>query len=300
MSKIENSYKNILENLHDGLYFVDKNRVITYWNKAAEKISGYSADEVVGKSCADSILTHVTCLGEHLCSGDCPLMKTMRDNISREDRIYLHHKDGHRLLVSVSTSPLFDDDGEVIGGIELFSNLTQNDVNEARIKELETLAFLDPLTKLANRNYINREMESRFEESKRFGIPFGVLLFDIDFFKKVNDTYGHDIGDKVLQFVATTLSANSRPFDLFGRWGGEEFIGLIRNIDQKNLETLGDRFRILIENSYIIVDKKKISITISIGATIVKTGDNSESIFKRADNLLYKSKESGRNCLTIG
>jgi len=300
MNLEKDTIERIIENLHDGLYLVDQNRVITYWNKAAEQISGFIANEVVGKSCADDILTHVDINGNNLCKAMCPLAATIADGKPREDEVYMHHKNGHRIPVSVRVSTLIDTSGNVIGGIELFTDISNQTTNELRVKELEKLALLDNLTQLANRNYIEKEIQSRFEEKKRFNVPFGILLMDVDHFKKFNDSYGHDVGDDVLKFVADTFVSNARPFDLYGRWGGEEFIGIIRNINSKDLESLGNRLRSLIENSYIIHENKRLFVMVSIGATLVNENDNIDTIIKRADTLLYKSKEKGRNCLTIG
>ena len=294
------SYERIIETLHDGLYFVDRNRVITYWNKSAERISGFSAKEVVGRSCADDILTHVDCDGQCLCSTKCPLAATISDGKSRKDEIYMHHKRGHRVPVSVRMSTITDENDNIIGGIELFTDISHREANELRIKELERLALLDNLTQLANRTYIQREIQSRLDEKKRFNVPFGILFIDIDYFKVVNDTYGHNVGDEVLQFVANNFLVNNRPFDLYGRWGGEEFIGIIRNINAKDLAFMGNRVRSQIENSYIINKSKRLSVTVSIGATIVKENDTIESLIGRADTLLYESKSAGRNCLTLG
>jgi len=296
----KDSYERIIENLYDGLYFVDRDRVITYWNKGAERISGFTADEVVGKSCADNILTHVDSQGNSLCTGMCPLAATIADGTLREAELFMHHKDGHRIPVSVRVSTLTDRDGIIIGGVEVFTDISNQEATKLRVKELEKLALLDNLTQLANRNYIEREIQSRFEEKKRLNVPFGILFIDIDHFKKFNDSYGHDVGDEVLKFVANTFVANTRPFDLYGRWGGEEFIGIIRNINGKELEVLGNRVRILIENSFIIHENEKLYVTISIGATLVNKKDTIDSLIKRADTLLYKSKAAGRNCLTIG
>lgn len=300
MSLEIDSYERIVENLHDGLYFVDRDRVITYWNKAAEQISGYTANEVVGKSCSDNILTHVDSDGNNLCAGMCPLAATIADGKPREAELYMHHKDGHRIPVSVRVSALTDRDGNIIGGIELFTDISNQAANDLRVKELEKLALLDNLTQLANRNYIEREIQSRFEEKKRFNVPFGILFIDIDHFKKYNDIYGHPAGDEVLNFVANTFVANTRPFDIYGRWGGEEFIGIIRNINGKDLELLGNRLRSLTENSYIIHENEKLYVTISIGATLANENDTIHTLIKRADTLMYKSKAAGRNCLTIG
>jgi len=300
MSLENSSYEDIIDNLHDGLYYVDSNRVITYWNKAAELISGYTSDEVIGKSCSENILTHIDCNGNNLCHGMCPLAASIGDGKHHEDEVYMHHKDGHRIPVSVRVSALNDSFGNVIGGIELFTDISNQAANHLRVKELEKMALLDNLTQLANRNYIERDIHIRFEENKRFNVPFGIFFIDIDHFKKFNDSYGHDVGDDVLKFVANTFVTNARPFDLYGRWGGEEFIGIIRNIGINDLESLGNRVRMLIENSYITIKGNKLSVTVSIGATIVNANDTMESIIKRADTLLFKSKESGRNRLTIG
>jgi len=296
---LEIPYKSIINDLHDGLYFVDSKRVITFWNKAAEQISGFKAQEVIGSLCSDNILTHVDCSGNSLCHNSCPLSKTMVSGNPHSDEIYMHHKDGHRIPVSVRVSALHDNFGKIIGGVELFTDISNQAVNELRVKELEKMALLDGLTQLANRNYMEKELQVRFEEYKRFNIPFGIFYIDIDNFKQFNDTYGHNIGDKVLKFVADTLVKNARPFDLYGRWGGEEFVGLIRNISRSDLESLGNRVRMLIENSYIIHENNKLSVTISIGATLVSENDTMDELIKRADTLLYKSKDRGRNCLTI-
>jgi len=230
----------------------------------------------------------------------CPLAETIADGKPREAEIYMHHKDGHRIPVSVRISTLTDRDGNIIGGVELFTDVSNKATNELRVKELEKLALLDNLTLLANRNYIEREIQSRFEEKNRYNVPFGILFIDIDRFKKFNDIYGHYVGDDVLKFVANTFVANARPFDFYGRWGGEEFIGIIRNINSQDLELLGNRLRYLVENSYIIHENEKLYVTISIGATLVNENDTIDSLIKRADTFLYKSKAAGRNCLTIG
>jgi len=292
-------YEKIIENLHDGLYFVTRNRIITYWNKAAEQISGYTANEVVGTSCSDNILTHVDSEGNNLCTGMCPLAATITDGKPREDEIYMHHKDGHRIPVSVRVSTLTDRDGNIIGGIELFTDISNQAANQLRVKELEKLALIDSLTQLANRRYIDREIQNIIEEKRRLNVPFGILFMDIDHFKKFNDTYGHDVGDDVLKFVSNTFVSNARPFDLYGRWGGDEFIGIIRNVSDKDLDALGNRICSLIENSYIMHENEKLNITISMGATLVNANDSIDSLIKRADTNLYKSKKVGKNCLTI-
>lgn len=295
-----NSFALIVENLHDGLYCVDTNRVITFWNKAAARISGFSAEEVVGRSCADNILTHVNSAGVCLCSKLCPLAAAMVDGHSHEAEVFLHHKDGHRIPVLVRANCITNSEGRIIGGVELFSDISHFLANSFRVQELEKMALLDNLTQLANRNYLDRELQTRFEEYKRLKVPFGLLFMDIDHFKKINDSYGHDVGDEVLKFVAQSFTSNSRPFDLYGRWGGEEFLAILRNITAADLLVIADRLRQLVETSYIFHKGIKIQVTISLGVTVVRDDDDAETVLQRADHLLYYSKQHGRNRATLG
>jgi diguanylate cyclase (GGDEF)-like protein/PAS domain S-box-containing protein len=294
------SYRRIIETLHEGLYFVDRERRITYWNRAAENISGFAASEVVGRRCSDNILTHNDDEGKCLCLDQCPLAFTMEDGQTREATLYMHHRDGHRIPVSVRTSVLTDDNGDVIGGVELFSDVSLSGAQELRVRELEKLALLDSLTQLANRSYLEREIQASIDEYRRQKIPFGVIFIDIDHFKGFNDSYGHDVGDEILKCVANTLVSNSRPFDLYGRWGGEEFIGLVKNCTAAELEAAGNRLRQLVENAYLMHQDETLRVTISAGATVYREPESLDGLLKRADKLMYDSKRAGRNRLAVG
>ena len=159
--------------------------------------------------------------------------------------------------------------------------------------------MLDPLTRLANRTYIENEIDCRINEFRKFAVPFGIIFLDIDHFKGVNDTYGHLVGDSVLRLIANTLSANCRPFDLFGRFGGEEFIGIIRNTTEEHLISTAQRLRILTAASSLPYKEGQISVTISIGATMARGDDTRDSIIERADSLMYRSKRDGRDRVTF-
>ena len=294
------SFSEILDNLHEGLYAVDRNRTITYWNKSAELISGFSAAEVLGRTCSDNILTHVDEKGNSLCLGKCPLAYTMEDGKPRESKVFLHHKDGHRVQVAVKVNPVTDGAGNLIGGVELFVESGHHRIPVSKIRELEKMAMLDNLTELPNRNYLDRELGRKLEETKLYNLTFGFLFMDVDHFKKFNDTYGHEVGDQVLKFVGKTLSASTRASDVFGRWGGEEFVGVLSDVNRDNLEVMGNRLRMLVESSYIIHNNKKLSVTISVGASLSRYDDTLESLMRRADTLMYASKQAGRNRLTLG
>ena len=107
------------------------------------------------------------------------------------------------------------------------------------------MALLDPLTQLGNRAYTRMMLSSRLDELRRYGWPFGLLFVDVDYFKRVNDSHGHEVGDKTLRAIATTLLKSLRPFDFLGRWAGDEFLALIVNIGRDALSTVAERARML-------------------------------------------------------
>lgn len=290
----------ILENLFDGVYFVGRDKRITLWNKGAERITGFEKKEVIGKGCADHILRHIDADGRELCISGCPLSATMADGMVREANIYLHHKQGHRLPVSVRISAVRNDQGEIIGGIEVF---TDNSSSIQLMKELELRkqeSYLDSLTGIGNRRYADITLQTRIHEKQNHNIPFGLIFLDIDHFKTFNDTYGHKTGDDVLIMVGKTITALLRTSDIVARWGGEEFVILLPAINANLLKTISQRVRIFIQRSFIMTGTTKISVTASLGATMGSPDDTPESIVQRADNLMYASKEAGRNRVTIG
>lgn len=163
-----------------------------------------------------------------------------------------------------------------------------------RTAELEKLSVTDQLTKIYNRRYIDTTLSSEIERAKRYGHSFSVVLIDIDFFKKVNDTYGHQAGDHVLQCIAHLLSTNVRKADMVGRWGGEEFLITTTESDSSKVLQFAEKLRHIIEvYEYGTVE----NITCSLGVTHYIKGDTTTSIVSRADSALYEAKSSGRNCV---
>jgi len=294
-------YKNLLDNLYDGVYFVDAERRITYWNKGAERLTGYTASEVIDCYCRNDILMHVDEKGDKLCETSlCPAVKTLQDGRPREEDLFLHHKRGHRLPVAIRVAPILSPDGKIVGAVEVFSDNTPRVVSKQTIEELQRIALLDPLTEVGNRRYAEMNLKFRLAEQERYGWPFGILFIDIDVFKTVNDRFGHEVGDDVLRMTARTLSNSLRSFDLVSRWGGEEFLALIINVDSGSLLSVAEKLRRMVEQSSITWDSQNISITVSIGGTLAVKTDSVESIVRRADELMYRSKEEGRNRTTMG
>jgi len=292
-------YKELLDNLSDGVYFVDAQRRITYWNKGAERITGYSSDMVVNHLCSENILTHMNVEGCLLCGGECPLYKTMEAGSYHEEEVFLHHKDGHRVPVWVKVSPIKDREGRIVGAVEVFSDNSSKVAAIKKMEELQALALLDPLTGLGNRRYCDMALLDRITELERYGWPFGLLFMDLDNFKTINDTFGHETGDEVLRVVSKTLLTSTRSNDFIGRWGGEEFLVLLSNLTRERLLELANRFRGLVSRSSFQRGGITIQVTVSIGATLAQPGESPQALMKRADDLMYRSKSLGRNRVTM-
>ncbi len=291
-------YRAVLDNLRDGVYIVDPDRRILFWNRGAEAIAGYSADEITGKRCAENILVHVDDKGTQLCQEGCPASATLADGVVRQASVFLHHKQGHRIPVSVWVAPIRDENGAIIAAVEVFQDNTQSLALNRRVTELEQIALLDPLTGLANRRYIESHLKTCLDEWTRYYWPFGVLMLDLDHFKNINDTHGHATGDEVLKMVSRVLFSNLRSFDLAGRWGGEEFVVICLNVDRAQLLDLAERLRVLVQESSV-PHAGGVRVTTSIGAASPRPGDSVQSILARADAMLYESKKAGRNRVTI-
>jgi diguanylate cyclase (GGDEF)-like protein/PAS domain S-box-containing protein len=286
----EHVYRQILERVDEGVYFVDPARRITYWNPAAERITGYAADEVEGRSCADDVLRHVSESGKPLCLTACPLSAVMRDGRLRQANVYLHHKSGHRVPVVVKGQPIVDAEGRVVGSVELFHERASAHV----VVDDPLEAGLDAVTGLVGRRAGQRRLVAASSSVGPHG-ALGVLFLDVDRFKAVNDEHGHAVGDRVLRMVGQTLAHGLRPTDLPVRWGGEEFLVLMPGADAGMLATAAERLRMLVESTWLDEPTGRLRVTVSVGATLLRPGEDSSDVVDRADQLMYDAKHAGSN-----
>ncbi len=167
---------------------------------------------------------------------------------------------------------------------------------EEKNKKLEKLAVTDELTNLYNRRKLEELIQNEIYRYERFAHTFGITIVDIDHFKKVNDTYGHQVGDKILVEIANILKSSLRKTDFIGRFGGEEFIIICPESDIEGVKKLMESFRLRIANHNFEIIKNK---TASFGVTVFKDGDSIDTLIKRADDALYEAKNNGRNKVFI-
>lgn len=282
------------------MYFVDRERRILYWNDGAYRLTGYKAEELLGTRCQDDILSHVDSSGTNLCKEGCPLTQSINDGKVHEAKVFLRHKQGRRVPVSLWVQPMRAMDGTIIGAIEIFSDNSAEIEVQRKIEAMDRLAFLDDLTQLPNRRYLEMSLETAMSEYRVHKNSLGVLVIDLDRFKAINDSFGHSLGDHALQEAGKTLTGSLRPSDIVGRWGGDEFLAIARNVDYGILSELADRCVAMVAQTSVPSDDgRHMPLSISVGAALSRSGETAQGLFQRADELMYRSKASGRNRATI-
>ncbi|MFH1688622.1 MAG: diguanylate cyclase [Candidatus Eisenbacteria bacterium] len=298
MEKLE--FFRILDNLYDGVWLLNSDRQITHWNEGAEKLTGYTADEMLGADCREKKLVHLSKEGVDLCDSICPLLETDNLRDIREAQVYIRHKEGHLVPAHARMVPLRDADGRIVGAAEIFSGRSVGDEIEKRLEELERLARLDVLTRLPNRRYVEEAVAAHVAELERFDRYFGLMMIDLDGFAKMNEKFGNDSGDDVLRMIARTWFLAARPFDTVARWEDDTFAVIGVHLDHEGLRAMAERFIMLLSNLLKPWDRSALGIEASFGATMVRRGDSSDSIFLRAEKTLGDAKLRGGGQLVVG
>jgi len=166
-------------------------------------------------------------------------------------------------------------------------------------KKLETLAFYDTLTQIYNRRYFETRLLNEIENTKRYASDLSIIFIDIDNFKQVNDTKGHDTGDEILKIISKIFKENIRKTDIIARWGGEEFVILLPNTNAKEAVVIAEKLKHSLENNIEIKTILSYALNASFGVTENKKSDDIDTIIKRADNAMYISKKNGKNRVTV-
>lgn len=275
-------YWKLLDTMKDGVYFANKKRRITYWNKGAEELTGYRSGEVLGRGCCDNILNHIDCQGNILCENDCPINRAMEKGETIECKIYLHHKNGHLIPTIVRVNPVKNKKGDVIGAVQIFSDRSAKELFMDRIRRLEDAGYIDPMTMIPNQKYIELHLKTRFWVMNQSGLPFGILYMKIDQMEDIKKNYGMKTVEQLLKNTARTFSNNMTPLDLIGRWEEEEFIGVFRNVDKEELNKIASIYRILVEKTSFFIEDQSLTITISVSAALAQPEYNEKTIIDRA------------------
>ncbi|MEQ8506112.1 MAG: diguanylate cyclase [Rhodospirillales bacterium] len=263
---------------------------LVYVNEACCNLYGYQEDEILGKPVGffDGDGTDKTTRKK--------INDALKNGRHLRTRLQQYAKDGTAYWVDTNVMPLFGEDGEITHFAAI-----QRDVSEdvKREQELLSLATTDDLTGANNRRHFMERAELEVHRLRRHKVPFSIALLDLDLFKQVNDTHGHQAGDDVLKEAVKRWQKGRRPFDTLGRIGGEEFAILLPGADAGAAMTVAERLRSVIAEQSIETADGPIKVTVSIGVAEADDADGTiEGTMGRADAALYHSKNAGRNRVT--
>lgn len=277
--------------LLEGVICYDLQFKFVAMNESAQILTGFTLEEIKGKSCHEDILNPVSEGGIHYCIQPIEIPAEER---FVERGVFLHHKDGHRLWVNSRVSRWMDGDKQ-IGYVEMFYKK-----NAFPLKPLVSDLYYDQVTGLVNASYANAYLERLIDFERTTGTAFGLLILDIDNFEGQNLTYGRAVGDQILNTVTMSLKEVFGDADLIARLHGDEFMLVFSHINSNLLKNYGERLRIVMENTTLRgIAFKEVDITASIGGTLVRPRDTAVLIFERAMSYLKKSKSRGGNRIAI-
>jgi diguanylate cyclase (GGDEF)-like protein/PAS domain S-box-containing protein len=285
----------LLNSAGDGIIGVDLSGRCTFVNPAAAAALGYASDEVVGRN-SHQLFHHHRHDGQIFPESECPVFLTLRDGVRRESESCFIRKSREVFPVHMTVTPIHED-SRMVGAEVIFQDIAHRKALE---EELLKLATTDSLTGIANRRRLLEQMESELARIKRSTETSFLLMLDLDEFKRVNDTWGHSVGDAALRHFADICRQRIRQADFFGRLGGEEFGIVLSCTDRAGAMQLAESLRHSVAESPLQSAKGRIVLTVSIGIARFEPGDEtSDDILVRADAALYRAKAQGRNVVVI-
>lgn len=282
-------YAQVVRNVSSfGIYLLDREGLIRSWNQGASNITGFAEDEVIGKP-------FEALFPESAVHEGAPqrALQFARANRHHKDEQLRRRKDGQELIALCTLDAVRQDSGEIQVFVEVFSDITEQKQREAALYHRATR---DALTGLINRGHFTEMASMELERARRFSEPLTIALLDIDHFKRVNDTYGHDAGDQALIMFARVCQDYTRRIDYVGRLGGEEIAILLPRANKEPAYEMMQRLRLGLMEQRLQATGAEYSITVSIGLASLRghTRDLRE-LMRNADAALYKAKREGRN-----
>ena len=287
-------FRSVVDAAYDAIITIDQQHCITLFNRAAENLFGYSAEEMLGHPITELLPERYR--GNHSQYVHQFARSPVRSRqMDERNRVYGLHRDGSLLPVEIAISKIN------VGGLIEFTAVIRDIADRVQLMDLlQKQAVTDELTGLPNR----REFADTVENLLGSDSKLSIFLLDIDYFKKINDSYGHDIGDEVLRVMAKVVMNADWRIGVFARWGGEEFVAALPGFDIEQATAVAEELRVTIEQQNFEHPwrlGKPIPFTVSIGVTERRPGENDVgAIVKRADLALYRAKDSGRNRVEVG
>ena len=286
----------LLDNMYDGVIFLDSNLQVVLWNRGAERLTGISATSILHRPFVPSLVSMRDEHSEAIPDDKCPVAHSLHTGVQSLRRLIVRGRNNQPMAVDAQMIPVVGSEG-VMQGISMLLHDASGEASlEERCHRLYEQAIRDPLTQLANRAEFDRTHTLFVEAHLERHLPCSLIICDIDHFKQVNDTYGHQAGDEAIRSIAQILKNACRPGDLVARYGGEEFVVLCADCNNETAAIRAEQLR----KSFSDFPQPAIgnrSCSASFGVTEIQPGDRAETMLSRADRALLMAKQSGRNCV---
>ncbi|MDX1948345.1 MAG: diguanylate cyclase [Pirellulaceae bacterium] len=284
----------LLEGMPDAVIFVDSSLRIMHWNRAAERLTGIPSSSIEHKHWSPTLVALRDDRSRSISDDECPVTQALRGGGQSQRRLSVTGRGGQQVDVDAHLLPIHGKNGVTHGVAVLLHDASSQVTLEQRVHSLHEKATRDPLTQVANRAEFDRFHTSAVQSHLERRLPFSLIMCDIDHFKRINDTFGHQAGDEVLISFASLLRRHCRAGDLVARYGGEEFVLLCVDCDNATATRRAEEIRAEVSEFPLPALEGK-SITSSFGVTELQSGDTPETMLRRADRALYQAKENGRN-----
>lgn len=302
----------VMNNISSAVISTDMENRITYWNHSAETLYGWREPEVLGHLVDEICRTEFEEGQQELAHQILLTEKNWHGELKQ------YHRDGKEIWVDAFVTLLEDENGRQIGGVTINHNVTERKLAEDELRRTKDaieqinltlrLAFereqltsrTDSLTGVFNRRYFFELLGYEFSASQRYERPLSLVMFDVDFLKKTNDTYGHQVGDELLKKAAAVVRSELRLSDVLARYGGDEFVILLSNSDEQNAFMLLERIHRKLQSAHIEAGGKRLKVNISAGIACLQPDmKEADELVRQADRALYSAKNSGRNRMVI-
>jgi diguanylate cyclase len=260
---------------------------------------GKTVEQLIGRCCYEVLQNR-----NDICEG-CSVKETFDSGKPNTKEKLVSFPGGSQAWIEIYTYPIFEENGKVVNVIEYTRDITKRKKTEAErdslVDKLQYLYRTDELTGLLNRRALIEELEDEVRRTKRYKSDLSLIICDIDYFKEINDNFGHDIGDRVLQNVSALIKEALRNTDIIGRYGGDEFLLILPETSIGGAKEIAERIRLAIKGFELQMEgNKAIRTTVSLGvAEFNADKEDINGLIKRADNALYMAKGRGRNRVYI-
>jgi diguanylate cyclase (GGDEF)-like protein/PAS domain S-box-containing protein len=292
-------FRGVLEDLPTGVYLVDRDGKILFWNSGAERITGHLRQEVVGHACREDFLASTDESGEEVPAASAALEAVLKDGRASEAQVSLRHKEGHLVPVRLRAIPMRDGNGAIVGAAECFDELVNLAEWDRRRNKLAEYGCLDAASGVLNHKMMEAHLRECLATYAEHPVPFCVVCIALDHLEEVKARYGVAAIAAVLRMTGQTLENSLRPTDYLGRWQENEFLAIVTECNRTEIARVGERLRKMIAGSKITWWGDLLAITIAMGATAVKAEDTVQEILRRVEGALKESIGQGGNRMVV-